>query len=87
MERASMEVVITTDAFRPGHFAEIRYGHVVWAELNYDSKNDELVLTIFGPPEGADKYIFPFVAVQDALERAKMRFMNIDYKNEQEDFD
>ncbi len=74
-----MEVVVASDAYREDLYVDIGYGNTYWAEASYDPQRQAFMLTIFAPPDGADRYVFHLSAVQDALQRARRSLEGIGY--------
>jgi hypothetical protein len=76
-----MEVVIANATYREGLFADIGYKDIYWAMVSYDAASSTFIVEVFAPPGGEDKYVFPLEEVQEALERAKQKLMELGYGN------
>ncbi len=77
-----MDVVIASNVYSDELWAEICYEHFYWAEVKYDKAKNDFVLTIFSPLDGADRQAFSLSDVQQALERAKKRLVELGYGSE-----
>jgi hypothetical protein len=76
-----MQVVIANNVYQEGLFADIEYKDTYWAQVRYDEQREGFNLTIgCGLPtitNAEGDYVFDLAEVQEALERAKQRLIDL----------
>ena len=76
-----MHVVIANNVFEEGLFADIEYKDTYWATVRYDEQRGRFNITIgcgLSSIANADgNYVFDLAEVQEALERAKQRLIDL----------